>query len=451
MPRRVAAITTILLVAAASPIGGCASSSSGGADARFSTGLDHFDAPPGESAAATAETAAAAAESEQVQPLTAPTATQSLDLTSIFEQNALTLPSLARGNFDQTETPATDTAAAPESASETQKTDSEPAPANTIAAAPPPSRKPGPPMELEPFEFSKRTQADAEAIRGEPIPSSARLKHGESIGANQPLEIALPEPLALVETPDERKHRIAQDLRELLSVQAVEAGSPLFAAAALASLELVSPGASAGLIDRTRISPREQEALRAWSEMHEKIARAMAKSSAASDAGATLADAVRAAAERLDEWSPLDLSTMELCSRVDGFGVYTPLPGPRLLAGRAHRLIVYAEVERFSTKSATGAAGEPGYVVELSQEVNLFTDADGALVWRRPEETVRDFSRNKRRDFYMVQLIELPENLSVGSYRLKATIRDAATGGVAEAIAPIEIVADPRLVEAQED
>jgi hypothetical protein len=53
-----------------------------------------------------------------------------------------------------------------------------------------------------------------------------------------------------------------------------------------------------------------------------------------------------------------------------------------------------------------------------------------------------DTSRNKRRDFYLINRIELPSTLSIGRYQLKVIMRDLVSGAEAEAIIPIEIVAE---------
>ena len=77
----------------------------------------------------------------------------------------------------------------------------------------------------------------------------------------------------------------------------------------------------------------------------------------------------------------------------------------------------------------------------------LFHD-DGSRQWRSAEAVIRDTSRT-RRDFFLVQRIDLPANLSVGKYNLKVTVRDrlAGEGGAeAELAVPIQIVADAGLL-----
>lgn len=153
----------------------------------------------------------------------------------------------------------------------------------------------------------------------------------------------------------------------------------------------------------------------------------------------------------LREGAALRIATAALCTRVNGFGQYEPFAEYTFLAGRTTRMIVYAEVENFGHRAAHGddpgmetlTSTSSGYVaVELSQELRLWHDADGSMQWRKPEQTVIEVGRNKRRDFYLVQQVELPPTLSVGKYNLKVTIRDKVTGSVDERSIPIKIVAD---------
>lgn len=150
----------------------------------------------------------------------------------------------------------------------------------------------------------------------------------------------------------------------------------------------------------------------------------------------------------------LAFGTVSLCSRVDGFGRYTPLGARgraagdpmRFLAGRVQPAIVYCELDHF-TQSEDGE--REGYTSEFTTRIELFHD-DGSRQWRADEATIRDHTLTRRRDLYLVQRIDLPANLSVGKYNLKVTVRDRLaagnTGAECETIVPVEIVADARLV-----
>lgn len=155
----------------------------------------------------------------------------------------------------------------------------------------------------------------------------------------------------------------------------------------------------------------------------------------------------------LREAAAVRIARSALCTRVEGFGQYEPFSDYTFLAGRTTKMIVYTEIENFSHRPAR--SDDPGMdtltgadlvAVELSQELRLWHDADGSMQWRKPEQPIIEVGRNKRRDFFLVQQIELPPTLSVGKYNLKVTIRDKVSGGVDERSIPIKIVADPGVI-----
>lgn len=143
-----------------------------------------------------------------------------------------------------------------------------------------------------------------------------------------------------------------------------------------------------------------------------------------------------------------------LASRVSGYGRYVPLPR-RPGAGtfvfqsaRSNRAIVYIEIENFGYRAAKEADPDkmPGdqWAVDLSTEMQLLDAYDGMLQVKEPERSVIETGRNKRKDFYLVQEIELPPTLTIGSYNLKIVLRDKSGSEAVrtEAIIPIQIVAD---------
>lgn len=155
----------------------------------------------------------------------------------------------------------------------------------------------------------------------------------------------------------------------------------------------------------------------------------------------------------LREAAAVRIARSALCTRVEGFGQYEPFADYTFLAGRTTKMIVYTEIENFSHRAAR--SDDPGMdtmsgadlvAVELSQELRLWHDADGSMQWRKPEQPIIEVARNKRRDFFLVQQVELPPTLSVGKFNLKVTIRDRVSGGVDERSIPIKIVADPGVI-----
>jgi hypothetical protein len=154
----------------------------------------------------------------------------------------------------------------------------------------------------------------------------------------------------------------------------------------------------------------------------------------------------RALTQRLDEaWGeqPIEIVQLQLCRRVDGFGDYVPFEQTTYLAGQPQRMIVYVELENFASQPTENDRHE----VRLQQRVQLFTSADGTMVWEHEPVRISDTSRNIRRDFFVVQVIELPARLNVGSYLLKVEITDLHGGSMFEQNLPIELVADESLAQ----
>ncbi|MEZ6234623.1 MAG: hypothetical protein R3B68_10575 [Phycisphaerales bacterium] len=259
---------------------------------------------------------------------------------------------------------------------------------------------------------------------------------------------------------------MARQLAASLSQRAMTGTTPFEDLSRVAMLEGVAPGVLEGLgedeaSDSARLisllAPSERAALRA--------ARATARRLAAADAAdpSITADALRAAAASLDQAQAVRIQRAELCTRVDGFARYETFASNTFLAGRSNPMIVYVELDRFrqtpvaeavaatpaatTTPASVRAPDQARFVVSLTQSLNLYFAEGGLLVWRRPPQVVTDYSRDRVRDFYIIDTIELPSTLAAGSYSLKVMVRDEATGQQAEAIIPITLVADPTLAQ----
>lgn len=136
----------------------------------------------------------------------------------------------------------------------------------------------------------------------------------------------------------------------------------------------------------------------------------------------------------------LSIATAQLCSKVTSFGRYDLLPSDTFAADQPIRALVYAEIENFADQEA----GDGQRAVELSQRLALYRENESRDVWSTSEQTVREVARRARRDFYLVQQIDLPRNLSLGSYTLKVTVTDKINGAQAEWNLPIRIVVGQR-------
>jgi hypothetical protein len=141
-------------------------------------------------------------------------------------------------------------------------------------------------------------------------------------------------------------------------------------------------------------------------------------------------------ADRLRSRSDLGIPTLALCRKVEGFGRYDPIEPLRFVAGKAHPVIIYCEVENFSSQLNDGKMWE----TKLSQDAVLYTET-GLPVWSVKTESFSDLARNRRRDFFVVKLVSLPDNLVIGRYLLKVTIIDQQANRVAEASLPLQVIA----------
>lgn len=144
---------------------------------------------------------------------------------------------------------------------------------------------------------------------------------------------------------------------------------------------------------------------------------------------------------------PLTIETLELCRRVDSYGVYEPFVGTRFLAGRKNRVLVYVELENFHHEPTDDGR----YEVRLEQQIELYDATGETTVWRQGPVELKDVSRKQRRDFFIVYPVDLPARLTAGGYRLKVRVADKHTGSICEkTLHNIQVVADRALVQRQE-
>ncbi len=184
------------------------------------------------------------------------------------------------------------------------------------------------------------------------------------------------------------------------------------------------------------LGPRQRQAVERYHRMVLDVYDQIANGSERLD-GRTLAEHIDAVVGPL----PIQISTIELCKRVRGFGVYDAFDASRFLAGRDHKMIVYVEVDHFvPVETSTGE-----FEVKLTQEVELY-DKDGLMVWRHDPVNIVDRSRNQRRDFFTVQMIALPARLTVGTFHLKVRLADEHGQTRTERTLDLDIVADQSLV-----
>lgn len=284
--------------------------------------------------------------------------------------------------------------------------------------------EPGSPV---PMTAAQRQEAQRRAAATQPAP------------AVEPSEVVIeptPEP-AVVEVPAEPRVMSREELLgRLLEDVRHDAETPLDKALTAAVLSLAAPETE---IDRELLASLNEADRQTVRQYHHILLSLKAELAA----GGTMDR--EALAKQFDELlgeKPLSIEHVTLCKRVSGYGIYEPFESSAFLAGQAQKMIVYVELANFDTHER--AQGE--YEVKLSQEVVLYNAADGLAVWRHDPVEIVDRSRNRRRDFFVVQLITLPARLGTGKYRLKIRTTDQHGGSIDETTLPIELVADASMV-----
>lgn len=153
----------------------------------------------------------------------------------------------------------------------------------------------------------------------------------------------------------------------------------------------------------------------------------------------------RLAEQALRDWQdrqPVKIRLANLCRKVKGYGVYETVDATRLVAGKPHRMVVYAELENFRSTLAHGG-DRAMHQVKLQQEISIYQQADGFEVLRLPAVAIVDESLRRRRDFFVVQMIDIPGRLTVGRYTLKLRVTDQQSQTQDESLVPLTLVAQP--------
>lgn len=262
-------------------------------------------------------------------------------------------------------------------------------------------------------------------------PSPAQANPAAIVVNDAPTEQAKPSPAAAAKLDRQALlTRLLEDVRGGHDPAMVKALSA-------AALTLLDPSRPMDPADLSPLTPAQREQVVKYQQMVALAARQIA---AGKTAGPTddIADQLN---QMLGE-QPVHIRTAQLCKKVSGYGVYDPFESSSFLAGREQPLIVYVELDHF--RSVKDAQGQQQ--VKLSQEIVLYNEADGLAVWRQPTTEILDQSRNRRRDFFVVQLVRLPARLSVGKYGLKIRITDLQGSSLDETTLPLQIVADQAMV-----
>ena len=151
-----------------------------------------------------------------------------------------------------------------------------------------------------------------------------------------------------------------------------------------------------------------------------------------------------ALSQQLDSQLPLEIPTLLLCKSVQQFGMYEPFDPPRFETGKLTPAIVYCELSHFRSRLS-----DSHWQTKLTYEAALYRDGENSampVIEKKPSEIV-DQCRNRRRDFFLADRLNIPSNLAVGRYLLKVTVVDQIGNHVAEKTIPILIAAPAAAVE----
>ena len=312
----------------------------------------------------------------------------------------------------------------------------EAAPSGVVAGAEEPTQIAEPAEPAEPTRFSLAAFAGEDDADTAIDAADGQTPPELAAGQPEPEPAAEPAPAAVAGNPEARKQQLVDELVGVLGELARSGEGPGSAALALAGLESLRPQALDALKGEGLLSDAEIASLDA--------ARALFAAMSSEDgiAGPGEVSGVLDRIRRdLDARAGLRIARAELCTRVTGFGRYETFGANRFVAGRPQPVIVYTEVDRFAHRETTGPDGQPRFGIEVSQRLELYHTADNLNTWNRAAETDRTESRNRVRDYYLINQVTLPSNLSIGKYHLKVVMRDLVGGHLAETIIPIEIVA----------
>ncbi|MFW6060394.1 MAG: hypothetical protein ACODAQ_09440, partial [Phycisphaeraceae bacterium] len=295
-----------------------------------------------------------------------------------------------------------------------------------------------PPMEAE--DAPQRRVEPAEANRAAANAAVPDAAEDEGEDEPEPSSETTADADAAEPASDEREQPAEPsraELTRMLMTKVRGADEPAMQRAlAAATLSAAMDGAA---LDAAVLAPLDRAQRQAVQRYHEFVL-AM-RGELAARGGALEREALHERVDALFDPDPIAIRKLVLCRSVSSYGVYEPYEEHVFLAGDELRLLVYIELDHFRTRQTENGRHE----VRLRQEVVLYNASDGLAVWRQDPVTIEDVSRNRRRDFFVVQLVKLPGRLSVGKYRLKVRITDEHGGSIDETTTPIELVADEKL------
>ena len=221
--------------------------------------------------------------------------------------------------------------------------------------------------------------------------------------------------------------------RELLRSSAFS-DQPMREILAMALLAVIDPEIELTPDHLRDLTAEEQEKVLVFNRLFSGLGQKLDANTNSIDA---LLETIETLRTELVDLPELRIPDAALCWRVERFGTYDRFEPYRFLANEGQEVILYLELLGFT--SVLG--GEGRWVTELSQQIRIYDDRSGVLVWEDPWRSVTDTSTRERTDFFTTQQIFLPRRLSIGRYNLKIHVRDEQSGAEAERTLTFDIVA----------
>jgi len=276
---------------------------------------------------------------------------------------------------------------------------------------------PSPPAKIDVVEKRYAAQASQAAADQEPV------------AAADPFNAAKDAPLAWTD----HLHRAAELLED-------EAPEPARSAhdmrrhAVLRLLRLAEGEKSAALAPISGIPSAQQDY---WSEQLFSLATLLDEGSEMDgrDRAAEARRHLLEAAAKLGELSVLEIHNPVFCTAVNSYGVYDRFDAYEFEP--SEKLLLYVEIENFTSEQTA-----EGYATTLRSSY-VIHDARGNQIAEHDFATTEDVCQNRRRDFFMRYLIQLPERIYKGTYTLTLTVEDVRREQFAETKLEFEVVENP--------
>lgn len=205
---------------------------------------------------------------------------------------------------------------------------------------------------------------------------------------------------------------------------------------AKASLCLIDADCRLQEEDLSSLSPEDRAVVEEYQALFSKLGRDLGGKDREADREALIASS-QVLTAALNAQRKVEIAQVALCKQVVGFGNYETFEKNEFAANNMPRVLVYTALDNF--KSAAQSDGQ--YAVKLVQELSLFKAGgrDRAPVWSEQPVQVMDVARSPRRDFFLVQVLRLPEKIEAGEYELQVKVSDLADGGSSVSRLPLRI------------